>query len=151
MIIGKTKDGHEVSERTKSHVHAGAKKHLREALAEINTEDASFIKKEVIFGKNIGLTYCVKTNSKDTTYLKRRANRRGPSRFVLNREPEPCKSMVVILKKIKMGYLLVTAFVGKMAEPEPWDTRAFKADARGFEAARHASIQFWKHNALIQE
>ena len=45
-------------------------------------------------------------------------------------------------------YLLVTAFVGRKAELEPWDSGAF-AHASNPEAARQRSVEFWNTHALI--
>ena len=49
------------------------------------------------------------------------------------------EDVVVILKRTEeYGYVLLTAFIGKKAEPEPWDR-----------SATEKSVEFWSVRALI--
>ena len=73
------------------------------------------------------------------------------TRFVKSRTPEPCSSVVVILKKADRQpgvYVLITAFIGRKAEPEPWDQRSFSQQSDPAEAER-LSREFWAANALV--
>jgi hypothetical protein len=47
--------------------------------------------------------------------------------MVIDREPEDCDTITVILLKAKNKnfYRLITAYIGFLAEPEPWDKRSF--------------------------
>lgn len=127
--------------RKKSHIHPGVKLLLPEALARIDSLDRDFFVTEVDFGEVVGVTHCVTTKSDDKIIYARRQWRSGHSRFVTNREPEPCSVVTVILQKDDdSSYVLITAFVGYRAEPEPWDKRAGKS-----------SRLFWDSHALIPE
>jgi hypothetical protein len=58
----------------------------------------------------------------------------------------------MVLKKISdTEYVMLTAYVGMMAPPEPWDVRALQNDERSFEAAFEESIEFWSFHALVEE
>jgi hypothetical protein len=83
--------------------------------------------------------------------MAQRPHRRGPTRFVKGREPEPCDTVFVALKKIRLHrYLLVTGFVGERPEPEPWDERAFSF-SKDPGAARERSKRFWSDHALVYD
>ncbi|MFO7807213.1 MAG: hypothetical protein R6V40_02195 [Candidatus Moraniibacteriota bacterium] len=45
-------------------------------------------------------------------------------------------------------YVLITAFVGKRPQPEPWDARNFSQQPDPQEAERLAR-EFWSNHALI--
>ena len=149
-MIGLTKNGIPVIDRYRSHIHGDILDLLATVLSEYVVEGA-FVIITHDFGRVVGHTTCVPTSSDDRTYLKQRPGRRGPSRFVLNREPMECSKLTFILKRIDDGYLLITAFIGDKPEPEPWDLNAFDKDPRGFSAARKASLGFWETHALIEE
>ncbi len=89
----------------------------------------------------VGESVCVTTELRDQIVYAQRPKRFGLTRFVKNRKPEPCKSVVVILKTADGqpgAYVLVTAFIGQKAEPEPWDRNA-TANSR----------EFWNSHALV--
>lgn len=138
-------------DRLVSHVHKGVPAPaLRAALVRIDAGGRQFLAEEVQFDEPIGETICVATRPGDEIVYAKRPGRWGPSRFVKNREPEACSSLVVILKKAEEdgNYVLITAFVGHIAEPEPWDSRAFIQQANPAEAAEK-SREFWNSHALI--
>ena len=149
-MIGILKSGEMVVDRFNSHAHHCAVPFLPEALAQIDSQGRQFFIEEVDFGRQIGETICVPTGPGDQIVYARRPNRWGLSRFVLNRQPEPCSSLVVILKKAEDGnyYVLITAFVGHRPEPEPWDTRAFAKADNPAEAEARARA-FWASHALV--
>jgi hypothetical protein len=116
---------------------------LPAALARIKSGGRQFLVEEVDFGRPIGETICIATRPGDEIVYAQRPNRQGLTRFVKNRQPEPCNSVVVILKTADTvedagKYVLVTAFVGRLAEPEPWDRNATEK-----------SVEFWSSHALI--
>ena len=137
----KLKSGEAVSDRKTSHLKQGVAALLPEALSQIESRGRQFFREEINFGRIIGETTRVATGGDDEIVYAMRPNRFGPSRFVKNRRPEPCSTMVVILKKAEETddlYILITAFIGTFPEPEPWDRHATPA-----------SKVFWSRNALV--
>ncbi|OQB18279.1 MAG: hypothetical protein BWY14_00954 [Parcubacteria group bacterium ADurb.Bin192] len=134
------KNGERVVDRHQSHLHAAVEGLLPEALGRIDAAGRDFLVDEVDFGRLIGETTCVATGPDDAVVYAKRPKRFGLSRFVKNRRPEPCSSVVVILKKAEDfgGYVLITAFVGRRSEPEPWDRNATAN-----------SLPFWNSHALV--
>ncbi len=132
--------GEEVRDRPNSHLHNGIVSLLPEALLSIEAKGRNFIVEEIDMGRIIGETICVATRPSDTVVYAKRPKRFGLTRFVKDRQAEPCQSVVVILKKAEDAnvFILITAFVGSMAEPEPWDRNATKK-----------SYDFWNSHALV--
>lgn len=140
-----------VVDRYVSHIKASVAKHLPSALAQIKSQGRDFFIEEVDFGKTIGETTCVPTGPLDQVVFAKRPKRLGMTRFVKNRTPEPCSSVVVILKKADRQpgvYVLISAFIGRKPEPEPWDQRNFAQTSNPAEAER-LSREFWASNALV--
>lgn len=146
----KLKSGEAVADRFHSHLHEGVVRLLPDALAKINSEGREFLVDVVGFDQPIGETTCVATAAGDQVIYAKRPKRWGHSRFVLNRTPESCSSLVVILKAGGNGddYVLITAFVGHRPQPEPWDQRAFAQQPNPQEAER-LSREFWAQRALV--
>lgn len=140
IFIGKTQDGAIVFDRPNSHLHEEARFVIEEAIAKINTLDRQFLDEEVDFGENIGSTSCVMTGKDDEIIYAQRLNRVGLTRFVVGRAPVPTSKVFVVLKKMNAlrQYVLITAFLGSKAQPEPWDPRATAE-----------SFDFWKNRALV--
>ena len=138
--IGKLAGGEAVVDRYNSHLHSGVSALLPEAVSHIDMAGQQFAVKVVDFGQIIGNTICVQTSEYDQIVFAQRPGRQGPSRFVKNRAPEPCSSLVVILKKAfeDNTYVLITAFIGHRPHPEPWDR-----------AATPESVIFWQTHALV--
>lgn len=138
--IGRTADGTIVVDRHNSHLHECIDAVLVEALKLVTTKGRQFIEEEVNLGRVIGWSTCVSTNPEDIIVYAQRPNRKGLTRFVMSRAPEPTSKAMVVLKKSDKPseYILITAFAGSKAEVEPWDPRA-----------TDASVQFWKDKALI--
>lgn len=132
--------GEEVFDRHNSHAHGEVASLLPEALAAIESHGRKFFIHEHDFGRVVGETICVPTRPSDEIVFAKRPKRFGHSRFVKNRQPEPCTKAVVILKRddYEDYYVLITAFVGHRPEPEPWDRNA---------TAR--SSEFWATHALV--
>lgn len=140
-ILGRLASGEVVVDRHRSHLHQSVLALLPEALSRVESERRGFILAEVCFGRVIGVTTCVATRAGDEVVYAKRPKRLGFTRFVKNREAEPCSSVVVILKaadEFPAAYVLVTAFIGQKPEPEPWDRNA-SANSRAF----------WETHALV--
>ncbi len=135
------KSGEVVADRHNSHLHESVLPHLPAALAQIEGLGRKLLIEEVDFGQPIGETICVATGLCDEIVFAQRPKRFGLTRFVKNRTPEPCSKVVIILKKddLEERYVLITAFIGQRAEPEPWD---WNATAN--------SLAFWTSHALIR-
>lgn len=112
---------------------------LCEALSLVHLSTEQFSVQQVDFDQVVGETTCVATSDTDEIVFAQRPCRRGLTRFVLKRQPDPATSVVVILKRIEEGnYLLITAWIGKKSEPEPWDKNATEN-----------SVKFWSSHALV--
>lgn len=148
-----TKEGVLVVNRYSSHLHCEEK--LAFEVASLYEGDEQFVKFTHEFHDKFGLSECVKTTSDDIIFYDQRTSRKGLSRFVLDRQPERTNLLTVIMAKKfdrelqQEVYVLITAFWGSPAEPEPWDENAFERDIRGYDKAKSASIEFWKNHALI--
>lgn len=142
-----TQDGHKVYYSAYHlKVHEDVREHLEEAMSRINTHNEKFIKVQVDFGKIIGSSTCVKVHDGDEFRYAKRIGRKYPTRFVLNREPEPCSTVTVIMKRTpnsdKYGYTLLTAYVGGLATKEVHDPKLEYEEA-------HEANEFWSKHALI--
>ena len=125
-VIGKTADGAFVVDRHNSHLHDDIKDFIVDALVKVNTGGRPFLEAEVNFGHIIGNCICVSTGPNDKIVYAQRPNRKGLTRFVLERDAEPTTKAMVVLKKSEnpSEYILITAFAGGKSELEPWDPRA---------------------------
>jgi hypothetical protein len=139
-VIGNTADGAIVLDRHNSHLHGCAREFIVEAMKKVNTAGRQFIEAEIEMGYVIGECICVDTSPEDIIVFAQRANRKGLTRFVTGRAPEPTTKALIVLKKSDnpKEYILITAFAGKKAEVEPWDPRASRS-----------SLEFWGKKALI--
>ena len=149
-FLGFLGSGESVFDRVDSHLdgHNEVSPILPEALLKIRA-GGGFVEAQVDLDRIVGETQCVATGVSDTIIFAQRPRRFGLTRFVNNRQPEPCTTVAVVLKKDVAGhYVLITAFIGALAPPEPWDRRAFgfKPDPRRAEAESRA---FWSSHALV--
>lgn len=139
--VGKLGSGQIVVDRYRSHLHESVLDILSEALSRVNLTTEIFAVEQVDFDRVVGETICVATSDADEIVFAQRPRRGGLTRFVKNRQPESCSSVVLILKKtedIDETFVLITAFIGEVAEPEPWD-----------ENATEKSVEFWNTHALV--
>ena len=137
----KTKDGLRVVDRYNSHLHESVEAILPEGLAQIEVSGRKFIVQQIDFDRVVGQSVCVETSAQDEIIYAQRPKRWGLSRFVKNRKPEPCSSVVLILKTADgeaNTMVLITAFIGTLSEPEPWDRNATER-----------SVEFWSNHALL--
>ena len=130
------------------HKEDGILARLPDLLAQIDGDDADkrgFIEKVFTFDEPVGNSICVTTSDKDEITYARRLKPDGkpyygPSRFVMNREPEPCNQIILVLKaenEEKTSYRVVTGYVGYKTH-EPYDRFATPADK-----------EFWRTHALV--
>lgn len=145
----KLKSGEVVINRYNSHIHGEIESILKEALEKISSQGRGYIEEEVEFGRIIGFSQCVLTTDDDEIVFLQRAGRKGKTRFVKNRKPEPSSKMFVVLKKDPGGfYIIITAFVGERPEPEPWDEYFFSKQ-KDPEERREKAKKFWETHALV--
>jgi hypothetical protein len=142
VTIGNLASGEKVIIRNTSHVHDNPEleKYLINALSKIKSNNQNVIEGEVDFGKTIGVTRCIATSENDEIVFAMRPKRKGYTRFVKGRVPEPTSKLTVILTKDRQtnDYLVLTTYIGAKAEPEPWDFRA-----------TDKALEFWKSHALV--
>lgn len=140
-IFGLLKSGEKVTDRPDSHVagHASVLPLLEEALRKVDSKNRTEFCEEVCFDRNVGETICVETNLEDEILFAMRVGRKGPTRFVKNRAPEPTNKVTICLHKSDGGYMLGTAFIGSRTPAEPWD-EVYRDEH---------SIPFWDSHALI--
>lgn len=133
--------GEAVINSPRNHVasHSSVLALLPDALSRVASRGRDVIADEIDFGRPIGESICVRTTTADTIVFAQRPRRLGLTRFVCGRTPEPCSGVVVVLRKEVTGeYQLATAYIGRRAEPEPWDRYATPN-----------SVAFWNTHALI--
>ena len=137
------RSGEKVIDREVSHLHGNVQDFLPEVFAGLASGQREWIVHGHDFGQAVGRTVCVRTFPNDTIVFAQRLHRKGLTRFVKNREPDPCSVVTVVLRWLseKDCYEIVTAYVGVPAEPEPWD----KED----QVATEQSIAFWNSHALV--
>lgn len=140
-------DGSRVIDRDDSHFlsqHREVWAILPEALAKINLQGLDFLSVQVDMGRVVGQTIRVETKPWDEIVYAQRLGRQGLTRLVKNRQPEPCSSVVVVLKKGNGNYyVLMTAFFGTNCPLEPWDPLLTTPEER------REAVEFWNRNALL--
>ncbi len=139
-FLGNLQSGERLFDLKQSHMHNVeiVKAHLPHILSTIESNGNTFIKHIADTGEIIGTTACVATTDTDEIVYAQRVERRGLTRFVKNKEPEPTSNITVVMTKIPEGFLLLTAYVGNGAPVEPWDPKADEA-----------AQAFWNSHALV--
>ena len=136
--LGVLSSGELVIEHINSHARENTRNLLPEAFTHIRSAGRDFFIEEVDFGRNIGRCACIETVSGDSIIYARRKGREGFTRFVVDREAESTPYMTVMGRKEKDHYALVTSFLGRKTEPEPWDPHATRE-----------SVRFWRTHAFV--
>ena len=72
-------------------------------------------------GRIVGTTNLVETSDNDDIVYAKRIGRDKYTRFVMNREVEPCASIVIVVRKRGDEYYLWTAMCGELLPPEAYD------------------------------
>ena len=144
--LGRLKNAAPVHDRPQSHIHTEYKK-IDEILPLVLSEivplpDSAVFTHSHDFEEVIGESIRVQTDENDTIIYAQRPNRAGLTRFVKNRSLRPTSVFTVVLKRDALvaaeQYILMTAYVGEPAPPEPWD-----------KMATSESMLFWNSNALV--
>ena len=143
--------GETVIDRANSNVHADMVQWIAAALSHVESLDRQYIREEVDFTIVIGKTTCVSSNPSDEIVYAKKVGRLGYSRFVKNRGPEATTKASVILKATSDGYsdyVIIAAFLGTIAPPEPWDEKAFSKEGSP-ETSKAEAVEFLSSHALI--
>ena len=93
---------------------------VREVVPTIKLTGSSEIVVERDFGRFVGTTNLVETTESDTIVYAKRIGRNTYSRFALNKQPLPCSSIVVVVRKTELGYCLWTAMCARLLPEEAW-------------------------------
>lgn len=126
-----------VGDRISSHIHAGVRPLLEEALTHFYSGNWQRKSLLVDFGREIGMNSCVETESDDQIVYARLMGRetRNPllKRFVLGRNPIPTSHLAVAVKRGNQQlYYVVTAYFS--------DPKTHRREL--------TSYDFWSFNAL---
>lgn len=156
-FIGKCANGINVFNRLNSHLHKNVSENiLKEALLKISPNE-EFHKEVIDMKRIIGKSNCVLINESDEIIYVIRKGRNGPTPIVKNREPVNCSYLTVALKRVEENsYLLISAYIGDVSEPEPWDTNFYnpftwEKKENIDEEMYYKSLHFWKTHALIYD
>lgn len=133
-----SKDGFLIIVGKNSHLHGEIVNILPDIIGKLECDNRYFISEQIDFPYEIGKTTCVKVDDNDEIIYALRIGRKGYTKFVKNREPEPTNSATIVLKKTNNIYIIITAYIGTQSEVEPWDRHATEK-----------SIEFWNNHALI--
>lgn len=143
--VGMLRSNELVIDRHDSHAHLSGES-LEIALFLIDAEGRDFLVEQVDCGQIVGRSRCVETSEEDTIVFGYRYGRPGPTRFVLDREPEiPTAKATIVLKRderLPGIMILISAWAGDESQPEPWDENL--AD----QIALADSKAFWSNHAL---
>lgn len=120
------------------HIHLDIASIIPMFFEEISDYEEEFLEREFVFEQPIGFTECLKVDEHDEVIYGIRKGRLGHTRFVLNRQAQQTNSLFVILKKVELGYMIITIFKGKKAAREPFDPLATEED-----------LKFWQNHALV--
>lgn len=123
---------------------------LEEAIAraKIPIDYPTIVKLEIYMNKVIGVTHCVQTYKNDEIVYAPRKGREIVSRFVKNRESDPCDHLTIVLKRVitindTVIYRLITAYIGFISEMEVGD-RNIRT-----EAEKQRCADYWSNHALV--
>lgn len=145
-FLGYLKNGAPVYDRPVSHIHTEYDK-IYEMLTDVLPDISLSGTNEVFtcshdFGDVIGESIRVVTDEHDEIVYAQRYRRKGLTRFAKNRTLRPTSVLTVCLKRDSYvdieQYILMTAYIGEQAPPEPWD-----------KDATPESALYWKQNALV--
>jgi hypothetical protein len=122
----------------------GVESYLDDIFEQIPEFDTKRFAEEFPYQSIVGKSICVPTNEEDDIFYAKKNEYKGHTRFVLNREPIDSNHITVVIQKERTHYILINAYFGKKAPPEPWDKIAISS-AQELSSA----IEFWSNHALI--
>lgn len=150
-VLGTTADGVNVYRHPDGHPHR--EDLLAETIAKIDTAGAPFIRQTIDLGRVIGKDHLVETNRNSQIVYRKRGNRAGLSRMVLNQKADDTQHVTIVMCKCNDDepefagkYVVVTLFEGKPGEREPWD-KSVKDNPVALARAQ----AFWSTHALVPE
>ena len=144
----------ELSNKTLSHLEAHPKiiDYLSEAISKtsIPIKQKDRIRMEIDLKKIVGKSSLINTepitNNSDT-YFSIRKEREGPSRVVLDEDPQETSIISIVAEPTdENNYNLISAWYGHIAPREPWDNSLLKD-----KKALDESLSFWCCHALVYE
>jgi len=147
--------GELVVDKENSHIHEMPDGLFDEAIARINSNGRDKISEEVDFGREIGKCALVEAGEGDEVFYALRPRRSCLARFVKNREAAPCSTLTIILEKgvdnkfSETYYVIVTAYIGYISYPFPWDKKYFNSPEK--DAEKERAMEFWGSRALVPE
>ncbi len=127
-IIGIDSNGNEIlldHNNTNLHYHLLETPDLldlvKEILPTIETDGRDEIVIERNLGRVVGTTNLIETDDTDEIIYAKRIGREKYSRFAKNRQPIDCTYIVIALRKTNQGYILWTAWCGRLLPQEAYD------------------------------
>ncbi len=139
--LGVLKSGEQVYNRDSTHVDKVIKDLVLDVLPSIESNDEVHFEKSITFPSNIGICRVVNTTSNDQIYYAVRKNRKGYSRIVKGKEGEQSNVLsLALLKSSETKYILITAYIGDRAGPEPYDKYCMPSDK-----------EYWLNHAFVEE
>lgn len=130
-ILGTSKNKKIIVNRSDSHINNDIKPLIKKALAKMLIDSKVFQEITVRFNRNIGYTNVVELKKSDKIFYAKRIGREGYSRFVSKAQPKKSPFFTIILLKSKTDaneYILITAYIGERAGPEPYDKNCLEKD-----------------------
>lgn len=140
--VGTLASGETVWEFADSHLgdHPSVVPLVEEVLGKISSDERDVFVEEVDLGRVVGENIRIETIDADEIVYAIRPGRGGHTRFVKNRTPESCSSVVVILERLENGdYKVITAFIGTRCPAEPWN----------HPWSDKTSLPYWRRHALV--
>ncbi len=128
-------------------VHSDVLEHLEKAFNLFNPTEESFQKVLIDLGEKVGFTTCVTVTDSDTIVYKTRHGRKWPSKMVLDREPVPCSTICLVIRRTRYNnvFRLLTAYFGIKSAREEHDFNVTDPDELLFVK------EFWSNHALLYE
>jgi len=150
-ILGTTKDGINIYRHPEGHPHR--EDLLAETISMIDTAGSPFIRQTIDLGRVIGKDHLVETDHNSVIVYRKRGNRAGYSRMVLNQPAADTQYVTIVMcrcddsePEFSGKYVVVTLFEGKPGEREPWDK-----SVQGKPEAIARCKAFWATHALVPE
>lgn len=143
--------GEIVFDRKKSHIHKDTIPYLNIALKKISSFNRKYITEVIDLKKDIGFNECVETSYDDEIFYARRKGRKTYTRYVKNREPIACQTIVISLIKNssnKEKYHIITAYIGQQNISGNWLKHEDLLQKYTL-LHKQAMYTFWRNHALV--
>lgn len=140
----KSADGYEIHiDKAHMQQHQTVLPLLEEVIPNLTIGEQKVLKTEIDMGRVVGVTDCVPTTQWDDIVFAQRVGRPGKTRFTTNRKQPECNHITVVIRRFGEKIKLLTAYIGRVAEREPFDPSI----RSGAELMR--SKHFWDNHALV--